>query len=194
MITRICLTCKEEFLDYPSNKRKFCSQDCWISSPKKKKTVKCFYCSQKFVKSHSEIRRSHHDFCSQACFQQYKVGKNHWAYKGGHLSPQGYVVIYIDKQKIFEHRHIMEKNLGRKLKDEEIVHHINGIKKDNRIENLCIMNRSSHTTLHMTLDSWSQNYEHCIKCLSQERRHEAKGLCTRCYETLRRITARNKRE
>lgn len=47
-----------------------------------------------------------------------------------------------------EHRHVMEQYLGRKLRDNEIVHHINNDIFDNRIENLKVMSPSEHSVLH----------------------------------------------
>ncbi len=64
--------------------------------------------------------------------------------------------VYIDKKgyKRFRasgklvHRHVMERKLGFRLRKEVIVHHINGIKTDNRFENLQLMTKKEHFKHH----------------------------------------------
>lgn len=55
---------------------------------------------------------------------------------------------YVKREQRHEHRVVMEMLLGRKLTRDEVVHHRNGDKKDNRPENLEVMTRAQHIAEH----------------------------------------------
>jgi hypothetical protein len=61
------------------------------------------------------------------------------ATKGNGRVKRGYVL---------EHRLIMANHLGRVLRDDENIHHINGDKTDNRIDNLELTNSVDHNSFH----------------------------------------------
>ena len=85
-----------------------------------------------------------------------KIGEKHPRWKGKRLvSKEGYIHIFCKNhpyanvsRRVKEERLIMEEHLDRYLRSEEIIHHKNGDKQDNHLENLQIVSSSEHSRLH----------------------------------------------
>lgn len=95
-----------------------------------------------------------------------KYGTDHPNYKGGFIEKRGYKWICVKGQRIYEHRFIMEKYLNRKLTSNEIIHHINKIRSDNRMENLELIDRVNHSSKYPQPKLKSIFYS-CKKCGSK---------------------------
>lgn len=149
-----CEKCGKDFKSWRSDKlSKFCSSEC---SPQgrvaKKESSICQTCGVLFRRYGGGKDAK---FCSRECY-----------IKSNPKEPtlQGYILMYDNEYsdresgQVFEHRLVMGKSLGRKLEPWETVHHINGDRSDNRIENLQLRSgKHGKGVVHCCADCGSTN-------------------------------------
>lgn len=113
-----------------------------------------------------------HPRCKHCALKDRNGTHNH-NWKGGrYRTVDGYVKIHCPDHPsadkwgyILEHRLILEQKLGRPLKREEVGHHLNGIKDDNRPENLLTMRAGAHVALIVPYEERIRELELAIEKL-----------------------------
>jgi hypothetical protein len=112
--------------------------------------------------------------------REWPKADEHPNWNGGTHMVNGYLKVYgpghpssDSRGYVLQHRYVMEQHLGRTLKPDEVVHHINGNKLDNRIENLELLaNQEAHMQLHNTVRSMNQKIKK-----AQQRIEYLESLC-----------------
>lgn len=170
----------------------------------------CQECQTEFT-----TRSSKRKFCCHHCYVQSRIGikrdidlhgSNNPNWRGGkRLDKDGYWLVHCPQHPfstsdgyVREHRLVMERYLGQILSPNIVVHHCNGIRHDNRIENLEIMTKRDHDRhslierhangwkpwekLRLREGQWAKRHNACIACWETSRPHQGRGLCKRCYQ------------
>ena len=162
--TKKCLCCGKTIIKPQSksqkdweNRTKYCSRQCINKG--KKHTKKWKVRMSKWHKEHlskSVFKKGHKSWNTGMRMPQMS-GEKHPMWKGGRLKRQSGYIEILNKNHPFanstgyvrEHRLVMEKHLKRYLTSQEVVHHINGKRDDNRIENLMLFSTDKeHQKFH----------------------------------------------
>jgi len=144
---------------------KYCSRACCSKDKSKRVKRRCKYCSKAFEALPGNVKKGYGFFCSHSCYSKDLIGKStnngkrNGQWKGGRRIVGGYVFIHnpyhpfpVETNYCLEHRLVAEKYLKRFLSPSEVIHHINEIKNDNRIENLYLFKDiGEHTSYHNSI-------------------------------------------
>jgi hypothetical protein len=167
MVEKICEVCGKKFFahQYRKHSAKYCSTECFHKSTIVDKSHVCKNCEQVFLSKYKDRK-----FCSVECACEYRRKKP----KTAKISKDGYKRIWLtDGSSIKEHTYIMEQHIGRKLKQDECVHHIDGNRSNNDIENLQLMTIGEHSKLHRMQEMREgKNLFGRGKCYDSERKAE----------------------
>lgn len=150
-----CVVCKTSFYvkPYQEHIREYCSRKCFGIGNGRKMQKVCpphleKYKVQKGSLGINKGRKWSEETRAKmsASHTGKRVGDNNPAWRGARVldKQSGYIRIRINGRYFKEHRYVMEQHLGRPLTQQEYIHHKNGVKDDNRIENLEIVTVNSH--------------------------------------------------
>ena len=152
-----CLVCGNAFY-YPASSikyrtPKYCSRKCSGLGTQNREVFQCSFCKKDIPVMQSRAEKHNNHFCNILCHHKYMHEKPNRVVNGFWYE-NGYKVISVKskKQGKKEHIKVMEEHIGRSITKNEVVHHINEVKDDNRIDNLQLMTRSEHARLHRLQD------------------------------------------
>jgi hypothetical protein len=88
---------------------------------------------------------------------------------------------------VYEHIVVAEESIGRQLRTDEVIHHMNGNRQDNRHQNLLVLERSQHTRLHAWIDAGAPGLTTTLQNRTNSTKAslcEPPSFCKNCQRTL----------